>query len=370
MSARIAIVLPRRERFSLSRFGAVALTVDDYVRHSAFRGETAILGLAVEDPRSTAFHAVTPKDTFWRRRTLGFAEGCAAYLAPEPPRHIDVHNRVEIFDRLARRFPKAAVSLWLHNDPQQMRGATRVRERRQILARARFVFCVSDWVRGRFLEGIAQESERVVLLPCAIDAMAEAARAAAKEPLIVFVGRVIGEKGALIFAEALAQALPALPGWQAMLIGPARADSSYARRVAAALAPLGSRVIRCDFAPHDEVMATFRRAAIAALPSTWDEPFGRTALEAMAAGAAVIASRRGGLPEIVGDAGLILDQPTPASLSSALIDLARDDDGRGRFQHRARARAAKRFDIRLWAAYLDQLRCDSDPELAGWRRHG
>lgn len=365
MSAPIAIVLPRRERFSLSRFGAVALTVDDYVRHSAFRGETAILGLAVDDPRSTAFRAVKPKDALWRRRTLGFAEGCAADLALDPPRHIDVHNRAEVFDLLARRFPDAAVSLWLHNDPQDMRGARRVRERQQILARARFVFCVSEWVRGRFLEGIARESDRVVVFPCAIDVMAEAARAAAKEPLILFVGRVIAEKGALIFAEALAQALPALPEWRAMLIGPARAGSPYAKRVAAALAPLGSRVIRRDFAPHDEVMAAFRRAAIAALPSTWDEPFGRTALEAMAAGAAVIASRRGGLPEIVGNAGLLLDQPTPAGLSAALIDLARDDDGRGRWQHLARTRAAETFDIRLWAARLDQLRRKIDPALPG-----
>lgn len=364
MSAAIAIVLPRRERFSVSRFGAVALTVDDYVRHSALRDQTAILGLATDEPLNPAFRAIAPQDTFWRRRTRGFALGCAADLAPAPPRHIDVHNRVEIFHLLARRFPEAAASLWLHNDPQEMRGANRAAQRRRILARARFVFCVSEWVRGRFLAGVADGHERVLVFPCAIDATAEAAHAgAAKAPLILFVGRVIPEKGALLFAEAVAAALPGLPGWQAMLIGGARAGSEYGQRVQAALAPLGARAQRHDFMPHEAVMATFRRAAIAVVPSVWDEPFGRTALEAMAAGAAVIASRRGGLPEIVGDAGLILDPVTAAGLSATLAALAGDERARADWQQRARARAVENFDIRPWAARLDALRRDIDPAL-------
>lgn len=46
------------------------------------------------------------------------------------------------------------------------------------------------------------------------------------------------------------------------------------------------------------------------VPSLWPEPFGRVALEAMMAGVPAVVSRRGGLPEVVGDAGLLVDDPT------------------------------------------------------------
>ena len=157
---RIAIVLPRKELFARDRFGAIALTAEAYARHSRFRAGTEILGMAVANPRDPEmFRAVTPRDAWWRRRNLGFAEGCAAYLMKAPPRHIDVHNRVEVFFRLAERFPEASVSLWCHNDPQDTRGARTARARQNILDRARFVFCVSDWVRTRFLEGVARGAE-------------------------------------------------------------------------------------------------------------------------------------------------------------------------------------------------------------------
>ncbi len=119
MSGSIAIVLPRKEMFARDRFGAIALVVAGYVQHSAYRATTEVLGMAVESPRDPAvFRAVAPRDRWWRRRNRGFALGVTDHLATAPPRHIDVHNRVEVFALLAARFPKAAVSLWFHNDPQ------------------------------------------------------------------------------------------------------------------------------------------------------------------------------------------------------------------------------------------------------------
>ncbi|MFA7430963.1 MAG: glycosyltransferase family 4 protein, partial [Rhodospirillaceae bacterium] len=50
----------------------------------------------------------------------------------------------------------------------------------------------------------------------------------------------------------------------------------------------------------------------------WNEPFGRVALEAMACGAAVVASRCGGLPEVVGDAGILVEPGHRAALVNAL----------------------------------------------------
>jgi UDP-glucose:(glucosyl)LPS alpha-1,2-glucosyltransferase len=356
LSARIAVVLPRKEPFARDRFGAIALTAEAYVRHSRYRAETEILGMAVAGPRDAeTFRAVPPRDAWWRRHNLGFAEGCADYLAKAPPRHIDVHNRVEVFFRLADRFPDAAVSLWFHNDPQDTRGAYTARQRRHILGRARHVVCVSDWVRRRFVDGVAGDASRIVVLPEGIDAAA--AEPAAKEKLILYVGRIIPDKGVLALAEALARVLPDLTGWRALIVGGGRAPGdAYERQVAAALAPLGGRAALPGFLPHEQIVAELARAAIAVVPSHWQEAFGRIAIEAMAAGGATIVSRRGALPDLIGDAGLVVDEPDAASLGAAILALARDDALRADLQQRARERAVAEFDIRRWAPRLDDLR--------------
>jgi glycosyltransferase involved in cell wall biosynthesis len=363
VTARIAIVLPRKESFGRDRFGAVALTVELYVRHSAYRGITEILGMPAAAPRDPErFRAVMPRDAWWRRRNLGWAEGCAAYLAEAPPRHLDIHNRVELFRHLARRFPDAAASLWFHNDPQEMRGARRIGQRRGILAHAHRVICVSEFLRARFLAGLTDGGERVLVLPNTIE---PAPAASARERLIVFVGRLIPEKGALLFAEALAQALPGLPGWRAIMLGAGRtAESPEAKKIRAAVSGLDDRVALPGFVSHEQVLATLAKAAIAVVPSLWDEPFGRAALEAMAAGCAVIATLRGGLSEVVAEAGLALDPPTAPKLAELIRKLAGDDRLREEMQRRSLARAAI-YDASGWAARLDSLRRDSDPRIAG-----
>lgn len=363
MSARIAVVLPRKEMFARDRFGAVSLVVESYVTHSAYREATEVLGMAVASPRDARlFRAVTPKDRWWRRRNRGFAFGVADYLAKAPPRHIDVHNRVELFNLLAERFPAAAVSIWFHNDPQDMRGAKAAAERQKILDRARWVICVSDWVRGRFIDGIAHGAERVIVLPATFDTAA--VTPARKEKSILYVGRIIEEKGVLPLAQALAQVLPDLPEWRAILVGDRRKpNDAYARKVTAVLAPLGDRVAMPGFLDHERVVAAFARAAIAVVPSQWQEPFGRTAAEAMAAGCAVIASRRGGIPEIVGGAGVLVECPDAPNLAAALDRLARDDVRRTELQRQATLRATEVLDIRPWVARLDAMRRESDPDL-------
>ncbi len=97
------------------------------------------------------------------------------------------------------------------------------------------------------------------------------------------------------------------------------------------------------------------RAAIVAVPSRWQEPFGLTALEAMACGAALIATRRGGLPEVAGDAALYVDPDEPAGLAEAIIRLARDPDLRARMVEAGRARA-RQFGLPSATARLVAMR--------------
>ena len=355
---KIFVILPLREAFSRSGAGAIALTVAQYLGHSGLREMTQVLGAPTVDPcDAQAFHAIRPQKRWWVRPTAAYTDACIAYIAETAPNHVDVHNRVALYLACAKRFPSARLSLWVHNDPWTIRGAKTQRQRRRIL-KAGQVFCVSEWLRARFLDGLSEGAEKVFVLPNAIEIAP--ARAAAKEKSILYVGRIIPEKGADLFAKALAIALPQLPQWRALLIGggrsPRRALGAYEQEVRAALAPLGEQAVFSGFLPHERVMEAFSRSAIAVVPSLWEEPFGRTALEAMAAGCALIATRRGGLAEVIGDAAVALDPPDVDGLASAIVALAGDDGRRADLQRRAAERAARLFDIRHWSARLDALR--------------
>ena len=122
-----------------------------------------------------------------------------------------------------------------------------------------------------------------------------------------------------------------------------------------AVAPLGPRVEQRGFCDHAATMKAFRDAAIAVVPSEWAEPFGRTALEAMAEGCAVISSGTGGLPEVTGNAALTFAPLTPDALAQAMVALARDETRRTELQTEARRQAAQ-FGIESMTKRLDEIR--------------
>lgn len=103
---------------------------------------------------------------------------------------------------------------------------------------------------------------------------------------------------------------------------------------------LGDRVVFAGFVPDDDLVYLYSRARALALPSLL-EGFGLPAVEAMACGAPVAASRAGSLPEVVGDAGILFDPLDAESIAEALRRLFADDGERDRLAGLALKRAAE-----------------------------
>jgi glycosyltransferase involved in cell wall biosynthesis len=98
-----------------------------------------------------------------------------------------------------------------------------------------------------------------------------------------------------------------------------------------------------------------QRAAIVVVPSRWEEPFGLVALEAMACGAALICSPRGGLPEVAGETALYADPDQPDAVAAAICALACDVGRRATMAAAARLRS-EGFGAPAAAARLLALR--------------
>jgi glycosyltransferase involved in cell wall biosynthesis len=358
----IAVVLPPREGFGPGRTGAVGLIAQRLTTAPGpFR--TLVIGGRQDGDAfaGASFRAVAPTWIDWGNINIRHAAAVARALRPLQPALIEVHNRPEIALALARRLPQTKICLFLHNDPLTMRAARSPAERSRLLNQLARIVTVSDFLRRRLLEGVAPKPDRMpAVLPNCIDLARLPAPAAQRDNTILFVGRVVPEKAPDVFVAACAAALPRLPGWTADIIGADRfrhdsPDTGFVRTVRAAAGAAGVRLL--GYRDHPDTLAAMARAAIAVMPSRWQEPFGLTALEAMASGAALVCSPRGGLPEVGGDAVIYADPDDPAAFADAILALANDPARRAALADAGRKRA-RRFDLSDAVVMLHALRRD------------
>jgi glycosyltransferase involved in cell wall biosynthesis len=129
--------------------------------------------------------------------------------------------------------------------------------------------------------------------------------------------------------------------------------SDDTRRQVAQLA-LGDRVTFASGLPDAEYARVLASAAVAVIPSLY-EGFSLPAVEHMASGTPLIASRAGALPEVTGDAALLVPPGDPEELSVALGALLDDEPGRARLASSGLARVRERFAWPAVAAATEAL---------------
>ena len=184
-------------------------------------------------------------------------------------------------------------------------------------------------------------------------------------PYVIFVGRVTRQKGLPVLLRA-ASGLD--PGAQLVLCAGQADTPELGAEVGALAGRLTSArsgvVLISGMLAKREVIQLLTHASVFACPSVY-EPLGIVNLEAMACGTAVVASRVGGIPEVVadGETGLLVPPEDPDALAAALNELVRDPDRAAAMGRAGRERAAAEFD---WAAIAAQTAA-LYRELAGGR---
>lgn len=362
----LAIVLPHREAYQVDGAGAVVSCVRDMAAHSRYRERLVVLGDPVPAPfADPPFTPVEKAPWFYGRQTARYREGVARALRVMQPALVEVHNRPYYIERLRKSLPHAPLVLYLHNDPRNMRGFRRLADRVRIMQHVSAAVCVSDHIRRRLLEGMesAALAGRTHVILNGIDtATVVPVTGRPRNKEILFVGRLIPEKGALLFAQAALKAKARLPGWRFVMIGAlafrneAQPQHPYERQVIAEMQKLGAQGEMTGYLPRRMALDRFAGAAIAVIPSLWEEPCGLTAIEALSTGCAVITTGRGGLVEVVGDAGLLIERDDPELLAERMVQLAGDENALAYRQSQARDRAVQALDIRRASAQLDDVR--------------
>ena len=162
-------------------------------------------------------------------------------------------------------------------------------------------------------------------------------------------GRVRAQKGSDVFVEAMCRLLPRYPDFTAVLVGAIVPEqqgfaNDLRRRIEAA--GLQSRIVITGELEIEEVQRWYQRLTIYAFTSR-NEGFGLTLIEAMAAGAALVASRAGAAEFVVedGTTGVLTPPGDVEALVAALEPLMRDPASSAAMGERARARVVDKFSL-------------------------
>jgi glycosyltransferase involved in cell wall biosynthesis len=268
-----------------------------------------------------------------------------------------VHNDAALFLRIAKQFPSVSNIFYLHQDPALIPDLETPRQRWAFLNKAGAIVCSSDYVRRRFLTGLEAARTNHVHVIYHGAALQDQGP---KERLILFVGRIVAEKGLAELVQAAQLLLPHHPQWRLLVVGssptkPTPHQKSYLHNVHSNLKKLGRQAIWLDTQPHDKLQQLYGRASISVVPSIAPEPVARTAIEALAAGSALVSSGHGALYEILGNSGVVVDPVTPQGLALALQGLIEDQNTLYSVQRDCLERAAH-FAQERCQHQIDQLR--------------
>ncbi|MFL6590247.1 MAG: glycosyltransferase family 4 protein [Chthoniobacterales bacterium] len=167
---------------------------------------------------------------------------------------------------------------------------------------------------------------------------------------LIFVGRLVSDKGADLLLEALSL-LNSKPKLTIAGDGPERASLE---KQAAELG-LRGQINFVGSQTSQQLAALFRRHELLVVPSKWSEPFGIVALEGIACGCVVVGSAAGGLPEAIGPCGVTVPNGNARALADAISQLLANPGARARLRQNTGAHLERFTPRRVAEACLEAM---------------
>ena len=310
---RIASILPYKENYTLRGAGAVALWISDFIRDSKYKKNTYIIGSTKNKNYLTKNYInIDNISSKLNSTTKEYSNKIINKIKDFNFDILELHNRPimvkEFFGKL-----NSKIILYFHNDPTTMKGAKSVNERIYLLKNVDKIIFISEWVKKKFFENLPNLSDnKTQVIYHSIDPIKKNVK---KNKQIIFVGKLNESKGYDLYCKSMIRVLNQYKNWSAISIGEERRFQNF---------PTHNKHFNLGQIPHNKVLDYLSKSEIAVIPSRWEEPFGRTALEASSRGCATIISNSGGLPETT-DYAIKLKKLDTKNIEKEIIRLIKND---------------------------------------------
>jgi len=295
---KISILLPFKENFSPSYAGAVSLNINDMLKYSKFKKNIIVYGYTEYKKKfKNKYVNIETKKKIFQSQNKDYVNKFIEIEKRENSKIIELHNRPIYLKYLVNELSNKNYILYFHNDPLSMSGSKTIQERIFLLNSCYRIIFNSNWSKKRFLQGMQSDainSEKLLVINQS--ATKNIINFKNKKNIITFVGKLNRSKGYDLFGKAVTKILNNYKNWSAYVVGDEPRDRLEFNH---------KRLFKLGFKEHKDVINLYKKTSIAVVCSRWEEPFGRTSLEAAANGCAVIISNKGGLPETITN-GIIL----------------------------------------------------------------
>ena len=322
---KIATILPYKENYTFSKAQAAAIWVCDFFKFSVFKNTNFIFGNTKGKDYLTKNYININISNLKSKLSSSTNEYCKNFIEKTKDSNFDIieiHNRPLVFNYLKNKIVSKFI-IYFHNDPLSMNGSRSSNERLKLLNEVDKIIFVSKWVQNRFFTGIDRKlmNKTEIVYP----SIHKENKIYKKNKKITFVGKLNESKGYDIYKDAVIKILDEFNDWKAYSIG----DENRER-------PKISHINHKElgFLKHKKVLQFLNKSEIVVVPSRWEEPFGRTALESSSRACATIISNKGGLPETTDDC-IILKKLDSTELYKELKKLITNQKLRRRIQIKA-----------------------------------
>ena len=237
---------------------------------------------------------------------------------PEAPLYSNCRFVVTSFDMIPLRFPKRFSPLTPYH-----RYYTP-----EVLKQAQHIICISQTTAQDITNFYRIPANKITPIPLAYDRTHFLPLNLPKRNYFLYIGRQDPYKNIQRLITAFA-ALPNSKDYELWLVGPS--DRRYTSTLTAQVAELGitNQVKFLDYVPYSELPKIINEAIALVFPSLW-EGFGLPVLEAMACGTPVITSNLSSLPEVAGDAAILINPYNTGEITEAMQAIATDLELRSR----------------------------------------
>ena len=294
---KIATILPYKENYTKKGAGAVSLWIHDFMNYSKFKKDITVFGNTNNKNFLTNNYINIKLDTINSKiysSTNEYSNNIIKYLKNTNFNIIEIHNRPNMIQNFIKRV-KSKIILYFHNDPGSMKGSKTIKDKIFLLENVDKIIFISKWVKKKFFEDLNfNDHNKTEIIYHSINPIKKIYKKKKKQ--IIFIGKLNQSKGYDLFCEALIEVLNKYDSWKAFSAGDEKRFQPFKTH---------KRHLNLGLLSNKEALKLFEVSEIAVIPSRWEEPFGRTALESSSRGCATIISDRGGLPETTDDAFIL-----------------------------------------------------------------
>ena len=338
---KISILLPYKENFSPTYPGAVSLFVNETSSISRYKKNIIVYGNTnFKVKYNVKYKNIDLTKKIFQSQSKQYINEYINIERKNKSSLIEIHNRPNYLRLLINRLNKRTYVLYFHNDPLTMSGSRSITERTFLLKNCYRIIFNSNWSKKRFLDGLHNKfinSEKLIVV--FQSAKKNNIDLSMKKKWITFVGKLNRAKGYDLFGTAIQKILNKHKDWQSIVIGDEIREKINFKH---------KNLKKLGFLNHDKVLNVFKKSSIAVVCSRWEEPFGRTSLEAASNGCAVIISNRGGLPETLTN-GVIINDLNANNIYSELDHLIKNS------LYRRKLQALSYKNFYLTHAYVSNL---------------